>query len=582
MERRSFVRLAAAGAVAAWLRDGAARAEANTASVRPRNLLPPVAGGAIAPGLIAVDAAATAAWQASVFPQSVASGDPAPDGIVLWTRVQAPRGGIVASRAGWQIAADAAFADVRVEGLAVVDPARDFTLRFFVESSALAPATTYHYRFVADGVASRTGRFRTLPAPGASLASLRLGVAVCQEYNQGYYVAWRHLATEALDAVVFLGDYIYEYAGATDRPFVRDRGPLPSGGATPQSLADYRQIYKVTRSDPDLQAAHENFAWIQLWDDHEFYNDCHGDQHPDNLPAGDTAATPFPMLRQAANQAWAEYSPSRVGFDATADWQASVQLYRSFVFGDLAKLVATDERLYRDGPPCGDAEAERYATLGCANRTAQGRSMLGTTQASWFLDEITGSTARWKLWANEVMLMQLKVGPIFFDLDQWDGYAAERAALLGAIGRAGVKNFVALTGDLHTFLAGDIKTDFDSLFSASVGVELMVGSISSSNFADQIAAATYASGSTPARIMGVPYDVLQPLIRLNNPHLRYFNSATHGYMVVAMTRDALTCTFKAVRSVTDPDAGLIDPLAVFEVADGKPTVRLVKETVLVL
>ena len=564
MKRRDFLFLSAASAVACWLAD-----QREVRAATPGATLPPVSGGQYPASAFVIDQSATQTYQAKVFPQSVASGDPAADGIVLWTRVQ-PRGNgsALPANVGWQIAVTSSFTSPLIEGMAAVTATSDGTVRFFVQSSALQPFTQYYYRFIADGVVSRTGRFKTLPATTADLQDLKLGVVVCQDFNAGYYTAYSYLAAEPVDYIVFLGDYVYEYAAQDDAPAVRARPTLPSGGATPQSLADYRALYQTVRSDRNLQAAHEHFAWIQLWDDHEFYNDCHQDFHPDTLPAGATATTPFPDLRKAANQAWAEYSFSNVAFDPAQDWSQSIRIYRSFLFGKLAQLVVTDERLYRDGPPCGDQTAQRYATLGCANRTNPSRTMLGSTQRSWFLDEVTGSKATWKLWANEVMLMQLKLGTTFIDLDQWDGYPAERATLLSTIANAGVNNFVALTGDLHTFLAGELRTNFDNPLDPSVGVELMVGSISSSNFADQTASAANVDNA-PIKIYGMKIDAIEPLVLASNPHIKYFNSSTHGYMVVEVTPQALNCTFKAVTTVSRPTAGLIDPLAKFQVPAGQ-------------
>jgi alkaline phosphatase D len=337
------------------------------------------------------------------------------------------------------------------------------------------------------------------------------------------------------------------------------------------SVDDYRHLYKVYRSDVNQQAAHENFAYIQLWDDHEFANDCHQDYHPDNNTAPNTANTPQPALRQAANQAWSEYGLADVTFNASEDWENSVQVYRKFSFGTIADLIVTDERLYRDGPPCGNNEAfERYFSIGCAALRNTNRTMLGATQKQWFLQQVTGSKATWKLWANEVMLMQLKVaGLIYVDLDQWDGYPKERQALLSAIGSAGVKNFVALTGDLHTFLAGYLKSDFDNLFASPMGIELMVGSISSANLAEDIESAVdLPSRPLPAKQFGVPPNALEPLIRLNNPHIQYWDSSTHGYGILDITPAKLTCTFKAVTTIRSPSASLVT-LRTFTIPAGK-------------
>lgn len=235
-------------------------------------------------------------------------------------------------------------------------------------------------------------------------------------------------------------------------------------------------------------------------------------------------------------------------------------MYRKFSFGTLADLIITDERLYRDGPPCGNNEAfQRYFSPGCTALHNTNRTMLGSDQKQWFLRQVTQSAATWKLWANEVMLMQLKAaGLIYVSLDQWDGYPKERSAILSAIKNSGVKNFVALTGDLHTFLAGYLRTNFDNLLESPMGIELMVGSISSANLAEDIQSAIdLPSRPMPSKLFGVPPNLLDPLIRLNNPHIQYWDSSTHGYGILDLTPSQLTCTFRAVTSVRTPTANVV-------------------------
>ncbi len=501
--------------------------------------------------------------QARIFPQSVASGDPSVNGIVLWTRVD-PTSQTAGSLLACQIAADPAFAKVLAHGVVALTMDTDNTAKLPITlNGVLQPFTLYYYRFIYNNIPSRTGRFKTLPLPRATLPVLNLALIVCQDYGNGFYTALSHLAQEPnVDYVVHLGDYIYETITSNfqGNP-ARQVPPFPSGSTTvPRGLNDYRHLYQVYRSDPNQQAAHEAFAYIQLWDDHEFANDCHQDYHPDNNTAPNTADTPQPALRQAANQAWSEYGLADVAFNPNGQWNTSIQIYRKFSFGTVADLVVTDERLYRDGPPCGSSEAfGRYFSFGCPAIDDTSRTMLGAAQKQWFLDQVTRSTATWKLWANEVMLMQLKIaGFIYVNLDQWDGYGKERQALLNAIQNAGVKNFVALTGDLHTFLAGYLKSDFDNIFALPMGIELMVGSISSVNLAEDIASVVdLPSRPLPAKQFGVPPNALEPLVRLNNPHIQYWDSSTHGYALLSLTPSQLSCVFKAVTSIRTPSANVV-------------------------
>jgi len=572
MKRRSFLRAAATASAVAWVSPIHKIFGADPQTYP--NQIPIVSSPELAglsaedaAGLFAIDPAYTPEQQAATYQQSVASGDPQPNGIVLWTRIAptamgAPSGGTIA----WQIASDDGFdpASIVVQGIAPVDPASDNTVKLPVSNPVLAPYSVYYYRFIYNLVPSRTGRFKTLPTATAELAQLKIGYVVCQDYSNGFYTALSYLALEDVEYIVHLGDYIYETIAQTNA--VRAVPPFASGGATPQNVDDYRHLYQVYRSDPNQQAAHEKFAYIQLWDDHEFANDCHQDFHPDNNLAPNTATTPQPALRQAANQAWSEYGLADIAFDPTQTWEQSVQIYRKFSFGTLMDLIVTDERLYRDGPPCGsNIVGQRYFSLGCGEMSDKGRTMLGLTQRQWFLNQLTGSTAAWKIWANEVMLMQLKFALVYIDLDQWDGYQQERNLIFNTVHSAGVKNLVAITGDLHTFLAGYLKRNFDNPFESPVGIELMVGSISSANLAEDIESTVeLPSSPVPAKHMGVPPNLLDTVIRAANPHIQYWDSSTHGYGVLTITPTLLTCEFKAVTTIREPTAALV-PLKTFSI-----------------
>lgn len=524
-----------------------------------------------------VNAAATPEQQASLYPQSVASGDPRPDGAVLWTRVEpALQGGPSGDRIAWQIGTDAGFTSgtVLVEGVALISSTADSTVKISVANRVLQPFTQHYYRFLYNQIPSRTGRFKTLPLATAALTQLKLGYVVCQDYGNGFYNALAYLAQEEVDFVVHLGDYIYETIG--DPSFegtpVRRVPPFASGGTVPKNVEDYRHLYKVYRSDVHQQAVHEKFAYILLWDDHEFANDCHQDFHPDDDMGQVTPATPQPALRQAANQAWSEYGLADTPFtpatlpDGTPNWETSIQVYRTFSFGTLAEMIVTDERLYRDAPPCGSKEiGERYFSLGCSAMHDPARSMLGASQHTWFINQLSTTNATWKLWANEVMLMQLKLGPVYVNLDQWDGYQQERNAILNAVKHGEIKNFIALTGDLHTFLAGYLKTDFDNPFESHVGIELMVGSITSANIAEEIHSELgLSSRPIPAKQMRMEPVLISDTLRAANPWIEFLNSSTHGYGSLTITPSEMVCQFKAVSTITQPTAALI-PLATFTI-----------------
>ncbi len=588
MERRGFIKSLAAGAVG-WVAAGRIADEVGLPTPAYMGQVPfiPAAEAAGLTSPFTVSTGATQQYQAATYPQSVAAGDPNPNGCVIWTRIDPSMVGAGLQQAGWQIANDPGFGatSILVQGLALIQSSRDNTLKLPIQSAALQPFTIYYYRFIYNGVASRTGRFKTMPLPGASLSQLRVGYVVCQDWSNGFYNAYGYLAQEEVDVVVHLGDYIYEYisdgAGGPNNGSVRVVPPYPSGQQTPQNIGDYRHLYQVYRSDLQAQAMHERFAMILLWDDHEFMNDCHQDFHEDTPNPGESATTPKPALRQAANQAWWEHGLAAVPFNPNLDWENSIQIYRNFHFGNLLDLIVTDERLYRDGPPCGDIQNQRYQTVGCAAVTDPARTMLGATQKQWFLNQVTGSTATWKVWANEVMLCQYLFGPPvspqveYFDLDQWDGYPVERAQLLSTIQNAGVQNFVVISGDAHLYLASYLKTDFNNKTLAPMGVEFMVGAISSGNYLDAmveppVTAATVPSlpaGAIRAAQTGLPMDQLEQLVLAYNPHMVFWNGATWGYAILTVTPQQMICDYRCVSTVKQPTASLLQ-LASFTVPAG--------------
>ncbi len=549
MDRRTFLKYSLATSVMIWAGDKV-----------PKHL---GLEQADIKGLFSIEPAIAAE---SVFPQSVASGDPQPNGITLWTRL-APQ--VSTAKVAIEISTTPSFSGQLLRGVTVTtDAKQDYTVKARISSLKLKSFQTYYYRFIYKGVASRTGRFKTLPRPNANIGKVRFAYVSCQDYTNGYYNAFAYLANEEVDFVVHLGDYIYETV--SDPSFQKSQVrpiKLPSDRVRAETLEDYRFLYKTYKSDPNLQRVHERFAFINIWDDHEFANDAYRVFDTDSTAQQNNRD---PKRRQAANQAWFEYTPISVPFNPSKGPLQSLSIYRSFAFGNLMELVMTDERLYRDGPPCGLETNQRYLTPGCANRTNPDRTMLGKTQREWFLDKILKSPRIWKVWGNQVMVMQLKVlgefasivlgkptPDLFITLDQWDGYPAERTQLLTALRDAQVKNFVTITGDFHTFVAGYQKVNFDKLLEPPVGVCFMGGSITSSNVAEKP-----SFGGSGLSIP--PIEQITQVLRASNPHVKYFNSATHGYNVIEVTPQALTCTMKAVDTIKKPQAKL-NTLKVFRV-----------------
>jgi len=531
-------------------------------------------------GAVALGDFARAGFSSPVFPLGVASGDPRTNGATLWTKVDPeaianPPDRIVVE---FQVAIDPTFPGGGfLSGQISAAAARDYTAKVNLRSDLLLPFFTYYYRFRVGDSFSPVGRFKTLPRPGQWIPNLRIGFLSCQDYSNGYYAALQRLAEENVDYVVHLGDYIYETVGD---PFfqqfqVRPVGELPSGGTRATTLEDYRFLYRTYRSDPSLQALHQSAAFIQLWDDHEFQNDSFREFHPDNTA---DPTQPQPELRKAANRAWAEYAPTAVNFELSQG-PLDFEIYRSFEIGDLVKIVATDERLYRDGPPCGFEQANRQFTPGCPAREAPERTMLGVPQRDWFLGQMGDSNAVWNIWANEMLAMPLKIGydqPTYFTLDHWDGYPAEREIIMNAL--LGVQNVAAITGDLHSFIAGHMQTDASNIFSPRAGVEFMGGSATSSNFAD-ILASTTGDSVTAANApiakeqleTAFPDGLVELLVRLNNPHIEFFNSSRHGYGLLDIQRWSMRCQFKSVNSVADPGS-LVQTFGDFTVLRNRPQI----------
>ncbi|WP_162224266.1 alkaline phosphatase D family protein [Halorussus salinus] len=502
-----------------------------------------------------------------VFPHSVASGGPTPNGVLLWTRI-ARDAFSEGTKLGVEVAEDEQFGNTVYRGTVPaeqVGPKRDYTATVDVDGE-LNPDSEYFYRFVYDGAASRVGRCRTLPKPGASPDSLSLAVASCNHYLQGYFGAFAHVADEDVDFLVHLGDLIYEMGGDG----IGDRSlDLPTGHEKAHGLVDFRYLYRQYRSDEFLRRALRNHTLIHTWDDHEIVGDRWWDYDADapkteKHPRGDDPE----FMRQLyvdGIRAYTEYVPVRARYDPSGEELApdaireNFRLYRSLQFGDLADLFVTDERLYRSEPPGTDDETVAVPVEAAVENS--GRTMLGDDQRSWLTSGMADSDARWKLWANEVLAASfrfLEDGRITVNADAWDGYATERERVLSQLAEADVSNVVALTGDMHSYLASYLATDFELTAggdggggeesggddgSERVGVEFMAPAISSDNLV--------ASGQLPES----GTDVLVAALRAENPHVQWFDSSHWGYAVVDVTRDELVYSAYAVdRTVDAADA----------------------------
>jgi alkaline phosphatase D len=488
---------------------------------------------------------ASASFGGYPFTLGVASGDPLPDGVVLWTRLAPapldPDGGMAgvgATEVRWEVAADEGFGTVLQTGAATADPALGHAVH--VDAVGLEPGRDYFYRFLAGGEVSPVGRTRTAPAANAPLDRLRFAFTSCQDWLTGHYTAYRHLAQEDLDLVFFLGDYIYEDAYGPDGD-----GTFPVPGrehTAPEVLTieDYRVRHALHKSDPHLQAAHAAVPWVATWDDHEVDNDYAGDH--------DEAGTPpeeFLARKAAGYQTFYEHLPLR---PTSMPVGPSMRLYRRFAFGDLAEFAVLDGRQYRTDHPCGAGEQDR-----CPAAVDPNTTMLGPEQERWLLAGLDASAARWNVIAQQTLMAELEhtpgPGEIFWT-DAWDGYPAARNRILGHVMSRGIGNPVVLTGDWHSTFVNDLKADFADPDSPTIATEFVVTAITTGG--DDNGYDDYYGPMVP-----------------NNPHIRFFDGDGRGYMRVEVTPERWQTDVLMVETVLDPEAG-ISTVASFVVEDGRP------------
>jgi alkaline phosphatase D len=474
------------------------------------------------------------------FTLGVASGDPDPDGFVLWTRLAptplAEDGlGGMPSRivpVAWELATDERFRRVVRRGVAAARPESAHTVH--VELNGLLPGREYFYRFRAEGFVSPAGRTRTAPPLWSSGGTLAMSFASCSQYEHGYFTAYRHLAEDEPDLILHLGDYQYEYqAGVYTIP---GGNPRDHAGPETVTLANYRQRHAQYKTDPDLQAAHLVAPWAVVFDDHEVENNW-ADEVPEQPDPG------FPARRAAAFQAYYENMPLR---RTSIPRGVDMQLYRRLHWGRLATFHMLDTRQFRDDQACGDGYKD------CAGAYDPARSITGEEQEKWLLDGFRRSSARWDVLGQQVFFGQRdnNSGPqVVTSMDSWDGYAASRDRITRGWVDAGVRNPVVLTGDVHAHWADELKLDYADPTSRTVGTELVCSSITSTGDGADVPAGNHPWAAW-------------------NPHLRFYNNQ-RGYVRTRITADSLTADFQVVPYVTTPGAP-VHTRATFVVEDRVP------------
>lgn len=525
------------------------------------------------------------------FPQGVASGDPTPDGVLLWTRIE-PAGD--SERVEYEIAADPDFRRIEGTGAVEVGGDSDYTVR--IEVTGLAAATTYWYRFTARGVTSPAGRTRTAPDPDADVP-VRIALASCQDYGGRWFHAWRTLVErDDVDFVLFIGDYIYETIGHLAAKLPPGRTPeIPDGlelddplkgRIAALTLADYRALYRQYRTDPDLRAMHAAFPFVAMWDDHEFANDCWGDHATDfDDLHGDEAE---PDRRAAASRAFFDYVPVRRPFNAAAGFPNDLQLYRSVRWGKHAEIVLLDERYYRDDDvipegPVDNAVGHIEMNSAFGARTfvikdafdpreaATSPTMLGAAQREWAISTLHGSTATWKVVASPLVMAQMVVDltgfaqlpatfrqRYYFKTDQWDGFRSERRALLEAC--ADIDDLVVLAGDLHGFYASTLYADFDAP-GVPLAPEYAVSAISAATVDVQIEAAVNGNVILKGLGLGDLIPEYDTNLLATNPHIQYAESTRNGLAIVDIGGDAVDVQFLLAGDVTSPAPSATDTVA---------------------
>jgi len=440
-----------------------------------------LAGAGASAALLSIGARGLTRLPSGLFSLGVASGDPAADRVVLWTRLapapMAGDGGMppVAVAVRWEVAEDERFARIVRSGVAMARPERGHAVH--VDATGLRSARRYFYRFIADGEASPIGRTRTAPAAGAAVDRLRICFGSCQKYEVGFYAAYGHMVAEDPDLILFLGDYIYE-----DAPGAKDAVRLHLN-PEPMDLAGYRIRYATYKLDPLLQAAHHAAPWAMTWDDHEVANDYGNARDQNN---SDPAV--FLRRRAAAYLAYFEHLPLRAALHPHG---AAPQLYHSLDWGRLAQFQILDDRQYRGAPACQPPALapahQKYRSLidPCDTLGDPHRTMLGARQERWLDERLGSSKAQWNILAQQTLMhQQARIDPAHpergnqYGADTWSGFPAARDRIFRRWADAGTPNPFALGGDIHAFAAADIR-DPARPDGAPIAAEFVGGSITS-------------------------------------------------------------------------------------------------------
>ncbi|MEU6543374.1 alkaline phosphatase D family protein [Streptomyces sp. NPDC046859] len=518
----------------------------NALSPRRRSVVKAAAATAVLAGPLAGALPARAVDAAPAFLHGVASGDPLPDGVLLWTRVTPTPDALPGSGVGpdtavsWTVALDKGFTHIVARGSTTATAASDHTVK--ADIRGLSPATDYWFRFSAGGTDSPAARTRTAPAADAPVANLRFGVVSCANWEAGYFSPYRHLAARGdLDAWLHLGDYIYEYgsgAYGTRGKVVRPHAPAHEI----ITLADYRVRHATYKTDPDLQALHTTAPVVAIWDDHEFANDTWSGGAENHTEGAEGA---WAARQAAAKQAYFEWMPVRPAIAGTT--------YRRLRFGKLADLSLLDLRSFRS----------QQVSVGDGEVDDPDRTLTGRAQLDWLKAGLKSSDTTWRLVGNSVMISPFAIGSLSADLlkplakllglpqeglalnpDQWDGYTDDRRELLAHLRSNAIRNTVFLTGDIHMAWANDVPVDAGTYpLSASAATEFVVTSVTSDNLDDIV---KVPEGTVSA--------IAAPVIRAANRHVHWVDTDRHGYGILDITAERAQMDYYVVSDRANRDA----------------------------
>ena len=501
-------------------------------------------------------AAPEARFDTDPFKLGVASGSPQADGFVIWTRLCGDPLAPASFDAGpldvrWEVAGDQAFRNIVRSGSVTALPQRGHSVH--VELRGLEPERWYWYRFHSGSgdrsATSAVGRSRATPAREARVERLKFAVASCQQFEQGYFGAYRHMLAEDVDLVAFLGDYIYESSWGRER--VRSHV-----GPEPVTLADYRLRYAQYKTDIDLQRMHAAAPWIMTWDDHEVDNDYADDRGEDLMPD-------FLARRAAAYQAYFEHLPMRLsarlaaagpGAAGNIDW-ARVQIYDRVAFGQLAEFFVLDDRQYRSYQACPKPNRGGSNVVGmqCTERLDPRRTLLGAEQERWLDAGLKQSKVAWNILAQQTLFAKANSKPDDGEqywTDGWDGYPGARARLLRSLAESKARNPVLIGGDVHAYYVADVLADFDNPASVPIATEFCGTSITS---------------------QGGPRSRDQAILS-RNAHMKVADSSRRGYLLITLEPGKCTTRLRVVDDVKLREPAL-STRATLVVEDGRPGAR---------